>query len=84
MPSRLPWIASVFFALLAPLPLPAADVPAPAQPAYIWGPEATRGYRLVKRFTGPAGQAGLVASGPAASEAGSSAAVGAAIASTFV
>ena len=39
---------------------PAASTHAP--PPWIWGPEATGTYRLVKKFTGPAVNAGIVAS----------------------
>ncbi|MFM8890256.1 MAG: hypothetical protein ACKOTB_01305, partial [Planctomycetia bacterium] len=56
---------ALLFGLLVGLTLPAraADTAAaPVEPAWIWGPEATGNYRLVKRFTGPAATAGIVTS----------------------
>ena len=56
-------LATLAAALPIGLPGVAAEpAGAPSQPAWIWGPEATGTYRFVKTFTGPAVNAGIVAS----------------------
>jgi hypothetical protein len=68
MPAR--HLIRILATLAAALPLglpgaaaePENNAAAPAQPAWIWGPEATGTYRFVRKFYGPATSDGLVAS----------------------